>query len=107
VGSCRWSRGHALVRTKSSGVNAGFHGAAWAADDTIVFAQDGGLGLSGVAATGGVPKIIAAPDVAQSEENYFTPVMLPDGRGVLYTVALTGGHVRVARRSWPAAARRL
>ena len=80
-------------------VNAGFHGAAWAADGTIVFAQDGGVGLFRVAASGGVPEKIAAPDATQGEENYFTPAMLPDGRGVFYTVVLAGGHARVARRS--------
>ena len=80
-------------------VNAGFHGAAWAADDTIVFALDGGAGLSRVAATGGVPEKLAAPDVTRGEENYYAPAMLPDGRSVLYTVALVGGHARVARRS--------
>ena len=85
-------------------VNAGFHGAAWAADGTIVFAEDGGLGLFRVAAAGGVPDKIAAPDVAQGEQDYLGPAMLPDGHGLMYTVLLTGGHLRVMRRSFPSGA---
>jgi serine/threonine-protein kinase len=80
-------------------VNAGFHGAAWGTDGTIVFGQDGGGGLMRVASSGGAAEKFAAPDVAQGEEEYLSPAMLPDGHGVLYTVVLTGGHPRVARRS--------
>ena len=75
-----------------------FSGASWGPDDSIVFAQAGGLGLFRVPADGGEPELIAAPDAAKGERNYLRPTILPDGRSVLYTVALSGGQSRIVAR---------
>ncbi len=75
-----------------------FGGASWSPDDSIVFAQVGGLGLFRVAAAGGEPELIAAPDASKGERDYLRPTVLPDGRSVLYTVALSGGQTRIAAR---------
>ena len=75
-----------------------FNGASWGPDDSIVFAQAGGLGLFRVAAAGGEPERIAAPDVSKGERNYFRPMILPDGRSILYTVELSGGQTRIVAR---------
>ena len=75
-----------------------FSGASWGPDDSIVFAQAGGLGLFRVPAAGGEPELIAAPDAAKGERNYLRPTILPDGRAVLYTVALRGGQTRIVAR---------
>ena len=42
-------------------------------DDSIVFAEAGGLGLSRVPAAGGEPERIAAPDASKGERNYSVP----------------------------------
>ena len=75
-----------------------FSGASWGRDDSIVFAEAGGLGLSRVPAAGGEPERIAAPDASKGERNYLRPTVLPDGRSVLYTVALSGGQSRIVAR---------
>ena len=75
-----------------------FSGASWAPDDSIVFAQAGGLGLFRVPAAGGEPHLIAAPDASKGERNYLRPTVLPDGRSVLYTVSLSGGQTRIVAR---------
>jgi eukaryotic-like serine/threonine-protein kinase len=75
-----------------------FSGASWGPDDSIVFAQAGGLGLFRVPAAGGEPELIAAPDASKGERNYLRPTVLPDGRSVLYTVALSGGQSRIVAR---------
>ncbi len=78
--------------------DAGYRGATWAADGTIVFARDGGVGLSRVPESGGVPEKIVQPDTARGEENYVQPALVPNSDVVLYTVMLSGGHTRVAAR---------
>ena len=75
-----------------------FSGASWGPDDSIVFAQAGGLGLFRVPAAGGEPERIAAPDASKGERNYLRPTVLPDGRSVVYTVVLSGGQTRLAAR---------
>jgi Tol biopolymer transport system component len=79
-------------------VSAVFSGASWAPDDSIVFAQAGGLGLFRVPAAGGEPERIAAPDPSKGERNYLRPTVLPGGRSILYTVALPGGESRIVAR---------
>jgi len=78
-------------------VDAGFRGATWAQDGSIVFANNG-VGLLRVPASGGVPRKIAAPDAANSEENYAHPTLVVGTDTLLYTVLLIGGHSRVAAR---------
>jgi Tol biopolymer transport system component len=69
-------------------------GASWDADNTIVFG--GGLrrGLLRVSAAGGTPQELTRPDVAHGETGHGGPHVLPDGRGVLFTVGTgQGSHI--------------
>ena len=65
----------------------GYHGGTWAADGTIVFAQDqgGGVRLMRVSSAGGTPEALTIPD--QDGGNQSWPQALPGGKGVLYTSA--------------------
>ncbi len=90
------AEGGAVVTVCST--DAGFRGATWAADGTIVFARDGGVGLLRVPESGGAPQRIAGPDTTRGEENYSQPAVIPNSDVVLYTVNLNGGHTRVAAR---------
>lgn len=75
-----------------------FSGASWSPDDSIIFAQAGGLGLFRVPAAGGEPEVIASPDPSKGESNYLRPTVLPDGRSVLYTVVLGSGQTQIVAR---------
>ncbi len=69
----------------------GNRGAAWAFDDTIIFATaGGGSGLLRVPAGGGQPVSIVKPDNQKGEQGYAWPHLLPDGRAVLFTVLSSG-----------------
>ena len=59
-------------------------GAAWARDDTIVYATVDGLWR--VPAAGGVPVAIAKPAAARGELAYGWPEILPDGKTVLFSI---------------------
>ena len=62
-------------------------GASWGADDRIVFAiNEPGTGLFSVSASGGEPSAITTPNREQGEINHWYPSVLPNGRGVLFTV---------------------
>jgi serine/threonine-protein kinase len=66
-------------------------GASWADDNTIVFATDDpGTGLWRVSADGGEPAVLTRPDAAQRESDHVFPSVLPDGRGVLFTITAGG-----------------
>jgi len=72
-------------------------GAAWGADDVIVFATSNSRGLLAVPASGGTPAIVTA--VSAGERGHFYPALLPDGLGLLYTVAAEGSATtHVSRR---------
>ena len=62
-----------------------FHGASWAADDTIIFGDQAG-GLSVVPAGGGEPKALIAPDRKKGEKLYAWPDILPGGHAVLFSI---------------------
>ncbi|MGH9257840.1 MAG: protein kinase domain-containing protein, partial [Vicinamibacterales bacterium] len=66
-------------------------GATWGGDDTIVFAINGTTGLFRVSANGGEPEIITTPNAREGETFHGWPEFLPEGRGVLFKVGLTGG----------------
>ncbi len=66
-------------------------GGTWLSDDTIVFATgQPGTGLQRVPSGGGTPTNLTTPALAQGESDHIFPSALPDGRGVLFTVASTG-----------------
>ncbi len=61
------------------------YGASWGLDDTIIFALQKG-GLFRVSASGGEPEEITQLDEAAGEVSHRLPHLLPDGKGVLFTV---------------------
>jgi eukaryotic-like serine/threonine-protein kinase len=65
-------------------------GASWGTENTIVFAtDDGSTGLWLISAEGGEPRVLTTPDAAQREVDHLFPSVLPDGRGVLFTITTT------------------
>ena len=79
--------------------------AAWAPDDSIVFATTfPGDGLWRVAASGGVPEQLTKPDVTKGLLRHTHPRLLPDGTTVLFTaVAADGayaGILSLTTREW-------
>lgn len=70
----------------------GGRGAAWGADDTIVFATTAGRLLT-VAASGGEPRVISTPDTARGETGHTYPSLLPGGQTVLVTVTSAGNSL--------------
>ena len=66
-------------------------GAAWREDGTIVFAtNDPSTGLMQVPSGGGSPVALTKPDTARGEGDHWFPSVLPDGRGVLFTLSVPG-----------------
>jgi hypothetical protein len=62
-------------------------GVSWGEDGNIVFAtQDQATGLLRVSAGGGEPTVLTTPNVERGERDHWYPSVLPDGRGVLFTV---------------------
>ena len=69
-------------------VGASLRGAHWGPDDTIVFGDsDPATGLLSVSAAGGQPRVLTTPDAAKGERDHWFPFILPNGRGVLFTIA--------------------
>ena len=78
--------GPAVVLCQIAG--ASLRGAHWGPNDTVVFADsDPATGLLSVPASGGQPKVLTTPDAAKGEGDHWFPFMLPNGRGVLFTIA--------------------
>ena len=65
---------------------ANSRGASWGPDDTIVFAAGSPTSLSRVSSGGGVPEILTTPDPEQREFGHLWPVLLPNGRAVLFAI---------------------
>jgi serine/threonine-protein kinase len=62
-------------------------GASWGDDGMIAFAVRGpGGGLWRVSADGGEPERLAAPEAIDGDGSYAFPSVLPNGRGVLFTI---------------------
>ena len=73
-------------------------GATWGPDDTIIVAsQDSTTGLQRVGAAGGATTVLTRPDRAQGELDHVWPEMLPDGRSVLFTIAVVTGGLDAAQ----------
>jgi serine/threonine-protein kinase len=64
-----------------------FYGGDWGADNTIAFVPDFNGGLWSVSANGGTPQPLLKTDVEKDRVAYADPQVLPDGRGVLFTLA--------------------
>jgi hypothetical protein len=66
-------------------------GASWGDDNTIVFATDDpSTGLWRVSADGGEPVVLTRPDATRREADHLFPSVLPNGRGILFTIAAAG-----------------
>ena len=73
-------------------------GAAWAADDTIIFAtSDPDTGLQRVSANGGAVTDLTKPTPASGELDHLWPEMLPGGRSVLLTITASTGGIAAAQ----------
>jgi serine/threonine-protein kinase len=71
-------------------------GAAWLADDTIVFATTANQsGLERVPAAGGDSVVLTEPDRERGEADHMWPEALPGGRSVLFTI--TAGSLDAAQ----------
>jgi serine/threonine-protein kinase len=73
-------------------------GISWGVPDSIMFSRPGPKGgLFRIAAGGGTPELVAAPDAKAGEQDYVTPTVLPDGSTVLFVVrSAAGGNSRLA-----------
>ena len=79
-------------------VTAGFGGATWGVNDTIVYARARD-GLFSVSALGGQPERLTTVDL-EEEVAHVSPRFLPDGESLLFTVfAGGGGQVTVLPRN--------
>jgi len=68
-------------------LDAPARGGTWAPDDTIIFATaSNATGLRRVSSAGGNPVVLTRPDKTKGEGTHYRPSMLPDGRGVLFTI---------------------
>jgi Tol biopolymer transport system component len=76
--------GPSVVLSQIAGAS---RGASWGPDDSIVFAtSDTSTGLLRVAASGGETTVLTTPDAAQGERDHCFPSVLPNARGVLFTI---------------------
>lgn len=71
-------------------------GGAWGEDGTVVFAPLHGGGLVRVSASGGKPEVLTRPDTKAGEVAHGWPQILPEGRGVLFTVSRRDRDSRLA-----------
>jgi serine/threonine-protein kinase len=82
-------------------------GMSWTSDRIVFATTDRTTGLMAVPAGGGEPQVLTTPDRQNGEADHILPFVLPDNRGVLFTVARESGldefHVAlldVASRTW-------
>jgi hypothetical protein len=82
--------GPAMTLSRLTGTNG--RGASWGDDNTITFATaDLATGLMRVAASGGQPKPLTTPEQPIQEGDHLFPSVLPNNRGVLFTIVPPGG----------------
>jgi serine/threonine-protein kinase len=81
-----------LVNTITTDADASGGGLTWGADGRVTFVSDGHL--SQVAATGGPVTPLTTLDRGQNERAHTNPFVLPDAKGILFTVVTGGDRVR-------------
>ncbi|HET6201091.1 MAG TPA: protein kinase [Candidatus Acidoferrales bacterium] len=64
-------------------------GGSWTPDGTIIFSPDYTSGLMRVSETGGQPEQVALPDQSKGERTYRWPDVLPNGKGVIFTIGMS------------------
>jgi len=62
------------------------YGANWGRDNSIVFSDRYGAGLSRISAEGGKPETLTKPDPKREEASHRLPSWLPNGKALLFTV---------------------
>ena len=72
------------------------NGGTWGMDDNIIFGVNGDGGIYRVAAVGGEPENLAAPNREKGETSYRWPVLLPGEEAVLFTI-LSGANSEQAK----------
>jgi serine/threonine-protein kinase len=78
-------------------VTGGGRGATWVSDDEIIFASlSPEIGLQRISTNGGTATPLTRVDRAKGEQNHWWPEMLPDGRGVLFTILRQTGGIDAA-----------
>ena len=66
------------------------YGADWGRDNSIVFTDGYGTGLSRVSSEGGKPEALTKPDPKREERSHRLPSWLPNGKDVLFTITRHG-----------------
>ncbi len=87
----------ARVLTALADVSDG-SGISWGHADTILYTRPGPKGgLFRIAAGGGAPALVAAPDTKTGEQDYLSPELLPDGATAVFVVRIaTNDNSRLA-----------
>jgi serine/threonine-protein kinase len=84
--------------TPLAALGAGFRGASWDLDGTIVFATTNtAVGLQRLPAGGGEPLELTRPDSTRGEADHLWPELLPGGHAVLFTITATTGGLDQAQ----------
>jgi serine/threonine-protein kinase len=79
-------------------LDGGARGATWAPEDTIIVATNNlTTGLHRVSATGGEAIVVTRPNRDRGEADHLWPEILPDGRGVLFTITAVSGGLDAAQ----------
>jgi serine/threonine-protein kinase len=69
-------------------VGASLRGASWGPDKAIYFGDSDPLvGLLSVPEHGGTPQPLTTPDASRRERDHWFPHALPNGRGIIFTIA--------------------
>ena len=71
----------------------GVDGVSWGRDGFLYYDGVTGLGTTGIVRvpeTGGVPELVTSVDTARGETDHIWPEVLPNGKGVLFTVVRGG-----------------
>ena len=74
-------------------VPTGNRGGSWGADDTIVFATQGGGLLRRVPAQGGAVTDLAVADRAKGEQALVFPEFIPERNALMFTILSGGGNI--------------
>jgi serine/threonine-protein kinase len=78
--------------------SGGLRGASWMTDNSVIFGSlDPEVGLQRASAEGGEATPLTRPDRALGEQNHWWPEMLPNDRGVLFTITAQSGGLDSAQ----------
>ena len=78
-------------------INGGFRGGAFTSDSHVIHSHGASRGLVRVPLDGGTSERLTTPDEARGESNHAWPSMLPNGKGVLFTVNSGSGVTQTSQ----------